>query len=355
MGCPKHLYNPDQESSPFLEVWKKERLENADAHFLGTPDEKSRAENFCDSYLPFGLTFNSSATSPENLYNYNGKEDQKETGWLDYGARMYQPDLGRFLQLDLLSEVMRRHSPYNYAFDNPIRFVDPDGMMPEDKVYETETNSTYSVNNGTITIQTVSTQTATQSVTKNGITEKVTETTTNTFTASTYLKEDGTIGIKQSSTESVESSRKTQTILNSEEGDVQIGDTKIENNINGVDGTRDIDLANQESTVRGLGEALIGEMKTNLNAVGVGHSFTDSGANMLSFGFLMAGGAMNPQLAFGAGLGFVVGTQLRINNVENNFDGTNLNIRHDYHKFTYDKNGNKKTIATIRDRKGGHE
>ena len=73
-------------------------------------------------------------SAKEQRYKYNGFELQNdlELGLYDYHARYYDPTLGRFTSIDPLADSMRRYSPYAYAFDNPIRFTDPDGMAPED-------------------------------------------------------------------------------------------------------------------------------------------------------------------------------------------------------------------------------
>ncbi|MDR6404451.1 MULTISPECIES: DUF6443 domain-containing protein [Chryseobacterium] len=84
-----------------------------------------------NNYYPFGLKhegYNGLAGNPAYNYKYNGKELQ-ETGMYDYGARFYMPDLGRWGVIDPLAEKMTRHSPYNYAFSNPINFIDPDGRQ----------------------------------------------------------------------------------------------------------------------------------------------------------------------------------------------------------------------------------
>ncbi|MFC4632981.1 DUF6443 domain-containing protein [Dokdonia ponticola] len=91
------------------------------------------------NFYPFGLQqkgYNDVVTSNSNpmaeKFAFGGKEYGEELGldWYDISARNYDPAIGRWMNLDPLAEKMRRHSPYNFAFNNPIYWQDYDGMSP---------------------------------------------------------------------------------------------------------------------------------------------------------------------------------------------------------------------------------
>ena len=92
-----------------------------------------------NDYYPFGSRWNTAAnlTANTNRFRYNSKEEQSSlypesvrnaVSYIDYGARQYDPVLGRWFAQDPLSEKYYGISPYAFCNNNPINFVDPDGL-----------------------------------------------------------------------------------------------------------------------------------------------------------------------------------------------------------------------------------
>lgn len=101
--------------------------------------KKGTARKKYIDYFTFGSPMPGRNFNASNYrYGYNGKENDNEvkgTGnSLDFGARVHDPRLGRFLSTDPLSTTYPSISPYCFAANDPIRFIDVDGKGPGDRV-----------------------------------------------------------------------------------------------------------------------------------------------------------------------------------------------------------------------------
>ncbi len=103
-----------------------------------------------DHYYPFGMKMAGLSRvtgSPETKFTYNGKEleDDFNLNWYHYGARYYDPQLGRWQQVDPVDEF---HSPYVYVGNNPVMFIDPDGekVSPVEFVAGSQCNTSETIN-----------------------------------------------------------------------------------------------------------------------------------------------------------------------------------------------------------------
>lgn len=94
-----------------------------------------------NDYYPYGLRWNvPDQLVSDNRYRYNGKEDQSflDLPYIDYGSRMSDSNLGKWFNIDPLSEKYYSLSPYIYCANNPIKYIDPNGeawYFNEDGIY----------------------------------------------------------------------------------------------------------------------------------------------------------------------------------------------------------------------------
>jgi RHS repeat-associated protein len=80
-------------------------------------------------YYAFGMSMKGRTWQSEKYrYGFNGKENDADWEVQDYGFRIYKPELGKFLSVDPLTQSYPWYTPYQFAGNKPIQFIDLDGL-----------------------------------------------------------------------------------------------------------------------------------------------------------------------------------------------------------------------------------
>jgi RHS repeat-associated protein len=128
------------------------KLQHEDAANAGYVDYYEADVITANDYYPFGMQMpgrNYFANPSNYRYGFNGKEKDKETTsttTYDYGFRIYNPCLGKFLSVDPLTKAYPWYTPYQYAGNKPIRYIDRDGLEEaESDVHNSMVYNTYQI------------------------------------------------------------------------------------------------------------------------------------------------------------------------------------------------------------------
>lgn len=87
------------------------------------------------SYEPYGPR---QSNQPSTVrYSFTGQEEESDTGYHNYGARLYDAELGRFLSADSIvpdTANPQAFNRYSYVYNNPLRYSDPTGHGPRERM-----------------------------------------------------------------------------------------------------------------------------------------------------------------------------------------------------------------------------
>jgi RHS repeat-associated protein len=133
------LIRDSEESGWRFQYFLTDHLGNVRVAFepSNRPDTKP-AIVYAADYYPSGLRLDhggsdGSGEAPiKRLFAGKELEEALELQWYDFGARMLDPSMGRWVAQDSEAERYPGVSPYSYVWNNPIRYVDPDGRQGQD-------------------------------------------------------------------------------------------------------------------------------------------------------------------------------------------------------------------------------